>query len=102
MDSKTNDGTVGGYGAATIAHLWEHPDLCLAIFGVQFHTPKGQQLYVEAGIPDQMDPALEAARDVGFLHQERLMAEGSGVLLQYWRSYDDLDRWARHLPHLAW
>jgi Domain of unknown function (DUF4188) len=94
--------TSGGYGGATMAHLWEHPDLCVAIFGVQFHTPKGQQLYGEAGIPDEMALALEEARHVGFLHQERLMGEGSGVLLQYWRSYDDLDRWARHMPHMAW
>ncbi len=102
MDARTNDGTSGGYSGATIAHLWEHPDLCLAIFGVQLHTSKGQRLYSAAGIPDQMDPALEAARDVGFLHQERLMGAGGGVLLQYWRSYDELEQWARTLPHMAW
>ena len=39
MESTTNGaGTASGYGGATIAHLWEHPDLCIAIFGVQFHT----------------------------------------------------------------
>jgi hypothetical protein len=103
MASMINgNGTSGGYGSATIAHLWEHPDLCVAIFGVQFHTPKGQQLYGESGITEEMIPALEKAKNVGFLHQERLMSEGSGVLLQYWRSYDDLDRWARTLPHMAW
>jgi hypothetical protein len=94
--------TAGGYGGATIAHLWEHPNLCVAIFGVQFHTPEGQQLYGASGITEEMGPALEAAKAVGFLHQEMLMAEGSGVLLQYWRSYDELDRWARTLPHMAW
>jgi len=101
---STTEGTsaASGYGGATMAHLWEHPDLCVAIFGVQFHSPKGQQLYGEAGITDEMALALEEARQVGFLHQERLMGEGSGVLLQYWRSYDDLDRWARHMPHMAW
>jgi hypothetical protein len=49
-----------------------------------------------------MFPALEEAKKVGFLHQEQLMGEGRGVLLQYWRSYDDLDRWARQMPHMAW
>src|SRR6478752_786891 len=98
----TGIGTAKGYTGATIAHLWEHPDLCVAIFGVQFHTPVGQQRYEASGITEQMGPALEMARDAGFLHQERLMGEGSGVLLQYWRSYDDLDRWARQLPHMEW
>lgn len=103
MDSTNGGGdTARGYGGATIAHLWEHPDLCIAIFGVQFHTPAGQERYAASGIAEEMDPALEAAREAGFLHQERLMGEGSGVLLQYWRSYDELDRWARRLPHMAW
>jgi len=94
--------SASGYGGATIAHLWEHPDLCLAIFGVQFHTPAGQERYGASGISEEMEPALEDGRKEGFLHQERLMTEDGAVLLQYWRSYDDLDRWARHLPHMAW
>src|SRR6478752_10482242 len=103
MDGTNADNAIArGYTGATIAHLWEHPDLCVAIFGVQFHTPVGQQRYEASGITEQMGPAHEAARDAGFLHQERLMGEGSGVLLQYWRSYDDLDRWARQLPHMEW
>jgi hypothetical protein len=103
MEPPTNGaGAANGYGGATIAHLWEHPNLCIAIFGVQFHTPAGQERYGMSGIPEDMDSTLEAAKEVGFLHQERLMAEGGGVLLQYWRSYDDLDRWARQLPHMAW
>jgi hypothetical protein len=98
MDSST----AGSYDGAAMAHLWSYPDLCVAIFGVQFHTPKGQELYGAAGISEEMAPALESAREVGFLHQEQLMTDGGGVLLQYWRSYDDLDRWARTLPHMAW
>jgi hypothetical protein len=103
MASTTSANEVAtNYCSATIAHLWEHPNLCVAIFGVQFHTPKGQQLYGESGITEEMGSSLEEAKEVGFLHQERLMGEGSGVLLQYWRSYDDLDRWARTMPHMAW
>ncbi len=95
-------GTTGGYDGASIAHLWEYPDLCVAIFGVQFHTPEGQQRYGESGIGEEMSPALEAAKEEGFLHQERLLAEGGAVLLQYWRTYDELDRWARKMPHMRW
>jgi hypothetical protein len=53
----------------------------VAIFGVQFHTPEGQQRYGASGITEEMGPALEAAKAAGFLHQERLMSENSGVLL---------------------
>jgi hypothetical protein len=102
MEPVNDNGADNGYGNATIAHLWEHPNLCVAIFGVQFHTPEGQQRYGASGISEEMGPALEEAKAAGFLHQERLMGEGSGVLLQYWRSYEDLDRWARTLPHMAW
>jgi hypothetical protein len=103
MSATSNgNGSSTGYDGATIAHLWEHPNLCIAIFGVQFHTPEGQQRYGESGITEEMGPALEKAKEVGFLHQEYLMSEGSGVLLQYWRSYEDLDQWARQLPHMAW
>jgi hypothetical protein len=92
----------GGYEGAYIAHLWEHPNLCVATFGVQFHTPEGQQKYGMSGITEEMGPALEAAKDAGFLYQQQLMAEGGAVLLQYWQSYDHLDRWARTLPHMRW
>jgi hypothetical protein len=91
-----------GYEGARIAHLWEYPNLCVAIFGIQFHTPQGQQLYGASGISEEVDPALEAAKDEGFLHQDRFLADGGAILFQYWRSYDELDRWARKMPHMRW
>jgi len=91
-----------GYEGARIAHLWEYPNLCVAIFGIQFHTPQGQQLYGASGISEEVDPALEAAKDEGFLHQDRYLADGGAILFQYWRSYDELDRWARKMPHMRW
>jgi len=91
-----------GYEGAYIAHLWEYPNLCVAIFGVQFHNEEGQQRYDAAGITEEMGPALEAARAEGHLLTRQLLEPNSGVLLQYWRSYDDLDRWARTLPHMRW
>ena len=89
--------------SAYVAALWEHPTLCIAIFGVQFHTPEGERRYAEAGINEEMFPALEAARQEGLLLLNRVMMSDEGPLLfQYWRSYDDLDRWARTQPHSRW
>ncbi|MFQ4145316.1 phenylacetaldoxime dehydratase family protein [Chlorogloeopsis sp. ULAP02] len=85
-----------------IAALWEQPTLCLAFFGVQFHTKEGQRLYQQSGIQDEMFPALEAARSEGLLLTRQMMTEEGPVSMQYWRSYADLDQWARHLPHSRW
>jgi hypothetical protein len=49
-----------------------------------------------------MYPALEVAKGEGFLHQDVMRVEGGAVLFQYWRSYDELDRWARKMPHMRW
>lgn len=83
-----------------IAHLWEHPRLTLAIFGMQAHTPEGHALYEAAGIPQQMDDALAHAEGLLCV---RFFPEGNGGLqLQYWRSHADLARFARQMPHTAW
>jgi hypothetical protein len=55
--------------SAYIAAMWEHPSLCVALFGVQFHTPQGQQRYEAAGINEQMAQALETAQKQGLLLQ---------------------------------
>jgi hypothetical protein len=91
------------YDGAYIAHLWEQPQLCLALFGVQFHTPDGQQRYESSGISEEMYGALAAAQSSGTLLLNRVVSTQEGpVLLQYWRSYDDLDAWARGMPHMRW
>ena len=91
-----------GYEGAYIAHLWEYPNLCVAIFGVQFHTEEGLNRYDAAGITEEMGPALESGH-IGRASPDASTSEAnSGVLLQYWRSYDDLDAWARTLPHMRW
>ena len=92
-----------GYAGAYIAYLWEHPTLCLALFGVQFLTAEGQRRYEASGINEEMIPALGKAQEAGLLLQNRIMTTEEGpVLMQYWRSYDDLDGWARRLPHMRW
>ena len=92
-----------GYVGAYIAHLWEHPSLCLALFGVQFLTAEGQRRYEASGINEEMFPALGKAQEAGLLLHNRILTTEEGpVLMQYWRSYDDLDGWARRLPHMRW
>jgi hypothetical protein len=94
---------VDGYSGAYIAHLWEHPNLCLALFGVQFLTDEGQHRYETSGISEEMYSALERAQEAGILLQNRgVMTPEGPVLMQYWRSYEDLDTWARRLPHMRW
>jgi hypothetical protein len=88
--------------SAYVAGLWEHPALCVALFGVQFLNDEGQRLYEAAGINEEMVEALEKARDHGLLLNRLLMSPEGPVLMQYWRSYDDLDRWARKQPHSRW
>ena len=88
--------------SAYIAALWEHPALCVAIFGVQFHTEDGRRLYEEAGINQEMFQAQETARGEGLLLSRTLMSPEGPLLLQYWTSYAALDHWARRQPHSRW
>jgi hypothetical protein len=88
--------------SAYVAALWEHPALCVALFGVQFLSDEGRHLYEEAGIDEEMFVVLEKARDEGLLLNRLLTSPEGPVLMQYWRSYEDLDRWARKQPHSRW
>src|SRR5437868_6653259 len=87
---------------AYIAALWEHPDLCVSLFGAQYHTEEGQRLYEAAGIQPGLESDLAAAHSEGLLLARQLMSPEGPLLLLYWRSYDELDRWARKLPHTRW
>lgn len=87
---------------AYIANLWEHPNLCVACFGIQFLNEDGKHLYAKSGIDQEMVEALERAHDDGLLLNRPLMSPEGPVLMQYWRSYEALDRWARKQPHPRW
>jgi hypothetical protein len=86
---------------AYIARLWEHPALCLGLFGVQFQTEEGQRLYEASGITEEFMAELGAGPE-GLLQARQLMSEEGPLMMVYWRSYDDLDRWARRQPHSRW
>jgi hypothetical protein len=86
--------------SAYIAHLWQYPQLTIAIFGMQVQTPEGYAMYEAAGIPQQMEEALSKAEGLLCVRQ---FPEGSGGLqLQYWRSHEDLAKFARQMPHTTW
>lgn len=87
---------------AYIPALWEHPTLCIALFGLQYLSPAGQRLYAEAGIQMEVVQSMQEARGAGLLGQRFLHAPDETVIVQYWRSYEDLDRWARAQPHVRW
>lgn len=87
---------------AYIAALWEHPTLCVAIFGLQIHTPEGAARYHAAGISMEVVQALAADSQEGLLAHRWVHTPNETVSIQYWRSYDDLDRWARKQPHARW
>lgn len=86
--------------SAYIAHLWEYPHLTVAIFGMQAHTPEGYAMYEAAGIPQQMEEALAHAE--GLLCVRSFPEGNGGLQLQYWRSHEDLARFARQMPHTVW
>ena len=90
------------HDSAYSAALWEHPALCVALFGIQFLSEEGRELYERSGIEQEMFEALERARDDGLLLNRPLMSPEGPLLMQYWRTYDDLDRWARRQPHSRW
>jgi hypothetical protein len=85
-----------------VARLWEHPRLCVGIFGVQFFTDEGARIYEEAGINEQMFTALGAAADHGLLLARPMQDEHGTLVMVYWESYEALDRWARSQPNSLW
>lgn len=84
----------------TIAHLWEYPRLTIGIFGMDASSPEALVAFEAEGILAQMEDALR--REDGLLHVRSFREGSAGVLLQYWRSHDDLARFARRAPHADW
>jgi len=86
--------------SAYVAALWEHPTLCVAIFGVQLITGEGQRLYDDAGISNEMAASLQSAP--GHLCTVPCQTMTVRLLLQYWESAEALHAWARVAPHTRW
>jgi hypothetical protein len=86
--------------SAYIAHLWEYPHLTIAIFGMQVQSEEGYAIFEAAGIPQQMEESLAEAE--GLLCVRSFPEGSAGLTLQYWRTHEDLARFARQMPHTAW
>ena len=98
--SNTSTGSTPPTDSAYIAHLWDYPQLTIAIFGIQANSLEGYALYEAAGISGQMGEAL--AQEEGLLGVRYFQEGNGGMQLQYWRSHEDLARFARRMPHTAW
>jgi hypothetical protein len=86
--------------SAYIAHLWDVPDLTIALFGLQFASPDAYQMYESAGIPAQLRESLAGTE--GLLCMREFQEGNGGVMLQYWRSHADLAAYSKRMPHMAW
>lgn len=96
MNSKLSVPTDSAY----IPHLWSYPQLTVAIFGLQVHSSEGYARYETANIPKQLEEALGQAE--GLLGIRFFAERNGGTQLQYWRSHEDLSKFARQMPHAAW
>ena len=85
---------------AYIAHLWEYPELTLAIFGVQFHSEEAAALYEAADIEQQLHASV--AEEPGLLCMREFPEGDGGLQLQYWRSPGELAAYSTRLPHMSW
>jgi hypothetical protein len=60
---------------------------------MQIQSPEAYAQYEAAGIPQQMEESLAHAE--GLLGVRRFPEGNGGVLLQCWRSHEDLARYSR-------
>ena len=88
--------------SAYVAALSQHPTLCVALFGVQLLTEEARGLYEASGINDEIARAMAEAAPAGLLLHRPLMSPEGPLLMQYWQSYEQLDKWARTQPHSKW
>lgn len=78
-------------------------ELCLIRLGFQLRRLGA--LFYARGLAKEIDRAAQAAiaAGAGLFHSERFAfgLRHFGVL-QYWRSFDDLEQWSRRPPHSEW
>ena len=88
----------------TIATLPESvTELCLIRLGVQWRGLPGLFYALRLGRAIDRSTAEATAAGAGLLNSERFsLGRGHFGVLQYWRSFDDLEAWARRPPHSEW
>ncbi len=78
-------------------------EVCLVRLGIQAH--KLAAIFYANGLAREIDrSAATAIREgAGLLHSERFAFSFRHFgVLQYWRSFDDLERWSHRPPHSEW
>jgi Domain of unknown function (DUF4188) len=76
-------------------------ELCLVRLGLQVR--KWTALGYARRLAKAIDRSAEAATAVGLLRSERFaFGPWHFGVLQYWRSFDDLEQWGRKPPHSEW
>ncbi|WP_422927572.1 phenylacetaldoxime dehydratase family protein [Singulisphaera sp. PoT] len=78
-------------------------ELALIRLGIQARGWRA--LWFAAKLGKAIDRAVAEAlkADTGLLHSERFtLGRGHFGLLQYWRSFEELEAWSRQAPHSDW
>ena len=82
--------------------LSAYPDLVVIYLGMEARSLKGALTLLKFG------PKIRAAVDAqppGLLRHENMfysLFPLHGGMRQYWRSFEELERWAKSLPHQTW
>ncbi len=87
-----------------IARLPESmPELCLVRLGIQVKRPAAWLYARRLRSAIAADARRAIAAGSGLLNSESYtIALNHFGVLQYWRSFDDLETWAHRLPHSEW
>jgi hypothetical protein len=78
-------------------------ELCLVRLGMQVRRLSGWLPAARLRRAIDRAAAGAIANDAGLLHSERLvLGRGHFGVLQYWRSFDELEAWSHRPPHADW
>jgi heme-degrading monooxygenase HmoA len=78
-------------------------ELCLVRLGLQVHRLSAFPYAVGLGRAIEREAAEAMAAGAGLLRSERFsMGWRHFGVLQYWRSFDDLEAWSHRSPHAEW
>ncbi len=82
--------------------LSAYPDLVVIYLGMQARSLRGVGTILKLG--PQIQKAVEAKPDGLLLHENLLfsLVPLHVGMRQYWRSFDELEKWAKLLPHQTW
>jgi hypothetical protein len=78
-------------------------ELCLVRVGLRVSGLRGLLYAIRLGRAIDRSASEAIASGAGLLGSERFQVDrGHFGVLQYWRSFDDLEAWSRRPPHSEW